>query len=230
MNIMRYFLFKYWIRCVLTLVALGAVWMAVQQGMSRHHRPDVQSASPAPAQETRALPDTAREVELPQAEIPPAARPKEPSAVSAGANVGATVPPTSVAAPAKETVVPATVSRQTIAPRLYRAVKTAPNVVFVGGGSSATSATPTVDPPLAFTADPQNFTPEHQTALAQIQNEFLKTFGDVNQDPGDPAYRKRWMNAQNLADERFRVLFGWTAFMRLDLERARNTYTEIQPP
>jgi len=230
MNTIPSFFFKSWIWCVLTLVALAAVLMAVQQGMSRRHRPAVRSASHAPMQETRALPDPAAEAELPQVEIPVAATPRESSSVSAGANVVAPVSPTSVSAPAKETVVVSTVSGQTIAPPLARAVKAAPNAASVGVGSSGNSETLTVDPPLAFTVDPRNLTPRQQTALATIQDQFLNAIGDADQDPADPAYRERWMDAQFIADETYEALFGWTAFSQMQLARARNSYTDIQLP
>ena len=207
---------KSWIRRVLALVALGAVLMAVQQGMLQRHCPAVQSASPAPIQETPALPDPSAEAKLPSQETPVVARSNEPSSVSAGTNVVVRVS--------------YTVSDQAIAPPLARAVRAGSSAVSVSVDSSEYSGTPTVDPPLVFTVEPRNLTHEQQTALAAIQDQFLKAIGDVNQDPADPEYRKRWMTAQFIADQTYRALFGWPVFSQMQLERARSTYTEIQQP
>jgi hypothetical protein len=215
MNIHSFACFKSWIRCVLTLVALGAVLMAVQQGMLWRHHSAVGSASRAPAQETRAAPDPTAEAELPQVEIPVAATPEELSAVSAGANA---VLPVSAA------------YGQNIAPPLAHAVKAARSGALVGVGSSGSGQTPTLDPPLAFTVDPKNLTPQQQSALAAIQDKFLKAIGDADQNPADPAYNERWRNAQSVADQTYRADFGWTAFVQMQLERARNSYTDIQLP
>jgi hypothetical protein len=230
MNTIPSFFSKNWIRCLLSLVALGAILLAVQQGMSRRHGPAVLGASPAPAQETRALPGPAAEAELPQAGIPVAATPKESSSVSAGANVVAPVSPAPVPAPAQETVVVSTGSGQIIVPPLARAVKAAATAASVGVGPSGNSETPTVDPPLVFVVDPKNLTPVQQAAVAQIQDQFLKTIGNANQDPADPAYAARWMNAQYTADQSYKAFFGWPAFEQMQLERAMNSYTGIQVP
>jgi hypothetical protein len=230
MNSSRSFFFKSWIWCGLTLVALGTVLVAVQQGLSRWHRPAVLSASPAPVQEVRALPDATAEAGIPQSGIPVAATLKESSPVSAEANVVAPVPPTPVSAPAQETVVLSTGSGQIVVPPLARAVKAASNASSVGSGPSGNNETPTVDPPLAFVVDPKNLTPVQQAAVAQIQDQFLKTVGSANQDPADPAYATRWMNAQYTADQSYKSFFGWPAFEQMQLERAMNSYTAIQMP
>jgi len=226
MSTMHRRFFKNWILCVLTLVVLGAVLTVVHLGMSQRHRPAARSVSGAPPQETRALPDPVAEAELPQVETLGASTPKESSSVSDRADVVAPVSPTSVSAPAEDSAVVSTVSGQTIAPPLARAVKAA----SAGVGSFGNSEIPTVNPPLAFTVDPKNLTPEQQTALARIQDHFLKAIGDADQNPADPAYGERWKTAQEIADQAYKAMFGWTAFSQMQLERARNSYTEIQVP
>jgi len=221
MNTTPAFFFKSWIWCVLAFVALGVVSLAVQQGLSVYHHPAVLNASRAPLQETRALPDSAPETELAQVDIPVAVSPIESSSVSAKSNV---------AAPAMEAVAVSTVSDQTVPHPLAHAIKAIPNVALVGVDSPGNGESPTVDPPLVFTEHPKNLTPEQQTALAAIQDQFLKAIGDANQDPADPAYRDRWMNAQVVADQRYKALVGWPAFEQMQLQRAMNSYSEIQVP
>jgi hypothetical protein len=221
--------FKSWIQCVLALVALGAILMAVQQELSRRPRASVPGAASAPMQEAQTLTDPVPKVALTKAEATDTATPKESSSISAGADSAVPVSPTSASIPAQENIVVSTVSSQTIAPPLARAVKAVPNAVSVGGGSGK-NETPTVDPPLAFIVDPKKLTPEQQTAVAAIQDQFLKAIGDANQDPADPVYGKRWMDAQSIADQSYKSSFGWTAFSQMQLERAMNSYTEIQPP
>jgi hypothetical protein len=230
MNTFPSFFSKNRIRCGLTMIALGAVLIAVQQRMSLRHLPAVRSASRAPGQETRTLPDTAAEAKLPQVEIPVAAAPKESSPILAEANVVAPSSPTSVSAPAQETVVVSTVPGQTIAAPLAHAVPATSSAASVGVTSSGNTEIRRVDPPLAFTAVPQDLTSEQRTALARIQNLFLDAIGDANQNPADPAYTKRWVDAQYTADQAFKAFFGWTAFSQMQLERTRNSYTEIQVP
>ena len=230
MSTIHSFFSKSWIWCGLTLVSLGAALMAVQQGMSRYHRPAVPSASPVLTQEPRVLTDSSAEAKLPQPEIPVGATAEEPSSVSRGAKAVGPVFPTPVSFDRVETDVVFTVSGQAIAPSLARAVKADRNTASVSVDSSGNSGTPTVDPPLVFTVEPKNLTLEQQTALAAIQDQFLKAIGDANHDPADPAYRKRWMTAQSIADQTYRALFGWPAFSQMQLERARSTYTEIQQP
>ena len=225
MNTRSFAFLKSWIRRVLTLVALGGVLMAVQLGMLQRHRPTVGRASRAPTLLTGALPDPVAEAELPQVNILIAATPKESSTVSAKTNV---VPP--VSAPATEAVAASTVYGQILAPPLARAVKAVRSDALVGVGSSGDSQTPTLDPPLAFTVDPKNLAPQQQSALATIQDHFLKAIGDADQNPADPSYSERWRNAQYVADQAYGADFGWTAFVQMQLERARNSYTEIQLP
>jgi hypothetical protein len=225
MNTQSFAFFKSWIRRVLTLVALGGVLMAVQLGMSRRHRLIVGSLSLSPTPETRALPDPVAKAEHPQVDIPVAARPKESSTVSAETNV---VP--LVSAPATEAVAASMVYGQIVAVPLARAVNAARSDALVGVGPSGDGQTPTLDPPLAFTVDAKSLAPQQQSALATIQDQFLKAIGDADQNPADPSYNERWRNAQYVADQAYRADFGWTAFVQMQLERARNSYTEIQLP
>ncbi len=228
MNAILSLFFKNWIRCTLTLVTLGAVLMAIQQGMSRRHRLAAQSASPAPMQETRVFPRPAAETELLQVEKPVAAIPKE--SASADANLVALAPPTPVFLAETEPVAVSTAPGPIIAPPLARAVPAASSTASVGVGLSGNSKTATLDPPLAFTVDPKNLTSEQQTALAKIQDQFLNAIGGADQNPADPAYGERWTTAQEIADQNYKAYFGWVAFSQMELERAMNSYTAIQVP
>jgi hypothetical protein len=153
-------------------------------------------------------------------ETPVAATPKESTPDSL---------PT-VSAPAKEPVVLPTVTGLTTAPPLARAVSVGPSPASVGAGSSGNGETPRLDPPLVFAVDAKNLTPLQQAALAAIQDQFLKTVGDPNQNPDDAAYAKSWMDAQAKADQSYKLFFGYQAFSQMQLKRGMNSYTEIQSP
>jgi hypothetical protein len=66
--------------------------------------------------------------------------------------------------------------------------------------------------------------------MARIQNQFLDALGDPNQDPADPVYQQRWTDAQEIADEQYRLMFGWQALSQMQVNRGLNIYTDIQMP
>ncbi len=61
-------------------------------------------------------------------------------------------------------------------------------------------------------------TPEQIASIQEMQSQFVKDIGGPNQDPADPAYEKKWRDAQWLADQIFRARYGYAAFN--DLVRA----------
>lgn len=57
--------------------------------------------------------------------------------------------------------------------------------------------------------------------LADLQQDFIDGIGGPNQDPLDPGYRERWLDAQNAADDQFRLFYGGRAFVQADVLRAQ---------
>lgn len=57
-----------------------------------------------------------------------------------------------------------------------------------------------------------------QTALTELQEEFIRQVGGANQDPADPAYAERWQRAQPANDRLLRGMIGINAYMRYQNE------------
>ncbi len=64
-------------------------------------------------------------------------------------------------------------------------------------------------------------TEEQAAAWEKLRNDFVKSIGGENQDPANPNYRKRWVQAQSEADQRFRLQFGDTAFVQHQMQAQR---------
>jgi hypothetical protein len=63
---------------------------------------------------------------------------------------------------------------------------------------------------------------EQQSADWQkLQQDFTDAVGGLNQNPNDPAYRTRWITAQDYSDEMFKLKFGETAFLLQSFAAAR---------
>jgi hypothetical protein len=56
-------------------------------------------------------------------------------------------------------------------------------------------------------------------AIETLQAQFQADVGPQN--ARDPAYRRRWQNAQWEADQKLRTMLGWTVFNRYQLEAAQ---------
>lgn len=69
---------------------------------------------------------------------------------------------------------------------------------------------------LAFDSHSAAFTPEQQTEVNRIINDFVKEIGDAS-NPMDPAYIERWKYATSYADYLFKARFGKHAFVRMNL-------------
>ncbi len=67
------------------------------------------------------------------------------------------------------------------------------------------------------------FTPQQLAQLESLRQEFVNDVGGTNQDPNDPAYLQRWREAQPANDGRFKMLFGWQAFVQQQLSAMRQT-------
>lgn len=57
--------------------------------------------------------------------------------------------------------------------------------------------------------------------LSELQQQFLNEIGGLDQDPSDPAYRERWLEAQKAADRQFRTFYGGQAYLQADVARAQ---------
>ena len=71
-------------------------------------------------------------------------------------------------------------------------------------------------------------TEEQAATWDKLRNDFVQAIGGENQDPADPAYRKRWAQAQSEADQRFRFQFGDTAFVQHQLQAQREAMLRQQ--
>jgi len=59
---------------------------------------------------------------------------------------------------------------------------------------------------------------EQQIQVVQeLRQQFLDEIGGPNQDPADPAYRERWLNAQPEMDDNLRGMLGSTVFQNFQL-------------
>ena len=54
--------------------------------------------------------------------------------------------------------------------------------------------------------------PQIQAAVQRVQEQFVKEVGGTNQNPADPAYAHRWIEATQRADDLLRAQIGWEAF------------------
>jgi hypothetical protein len=60
-------------------------------------------------------------------------------------------------------------------------------------------------------------TSEQSQELESLQDRFIEEVGE-NQNPEDPAYRKRWFEARRRSDEEFKRLYGRQAFLARQLQ------------
>ena len=69
--------------------------------------------------------------------------------------------------------------------------------------------------PAALVPSPQeaDLNRDQATQLQDISQKFMATVGGPTEAPPDVAYRERWLNAQAIADQRFKLLFGYQAFL-----------------
>jgi hypothetical protein len=90
---------------------------------------------------------------------------------------------------------------------------------FASGQSSSPSAPASAAPqapasvpiPLAFRPLPPHVAatnPQLAAAVQGLQQNFINALGGPNQNPNDPAYFQRWLTAQEINDEQYRLLVG----------------------
>lgn len=56
--------------------------------------------------------------------------------------------------------------------------------------------------------------------IRDLRQGFVDDIGGPNQDPADPAYRRRWLKAQAESDELLRGFIGWQAYQEYELQAA----------
>jgi len=68
--------------------------------------------------------------------------------------------------------------------------------------------------PVALTELPEGvtFSAEQSARLSQMGEAFIAAVGGENQNPDDPAYKRRWQEAQWVSDQEFRAYFGSQLF------------------
>lgn len=72
--------------------------------------------------------------------------------------------------------------------------------------------------PLALASAPGlKFQDEQLSVLENVRAEFIKSIGGLDQNPSDPEYLRRWVQAQAHADERIRTLLGAEVYQNLQL-------------
>lgn len=83
-------------------------------------------------------------------------------------------------------------------------------------GSALARVTPEM--PLVFKevdASRMALSDEQARAIDQLRNDFVEAVGGPDQDPNDPAYRRRWVAAQIQADAQLKAqlgLLGWEQY------------------
>ncbi len=68
----------------------------------------------------------------------------------------------------------------------------------------------------------------HLAEWEKLRNDFVQAIGGPNQDPSNPDYRQRWIEAQSQADQRFRFLYGDYAYVALQLQAQREAQAQQQ--
>ena len=101
-------------------------------------------------------------------------------------------------------------------------------------GSAADAAPPVISNPFLSPAVlasemPATVKTEEQAAEREkLRNDFVQAIGGENQDPASPDYRKRWVQAQSEADQRYRLLFGDNAFVQHQMKAQQEVVRKEQ--
>ncbi len=69
--------------------------------------------------------------------------------------------------------------------------------------------------------------PDQMQAVENLKQSFVNQIGGQNQNPNDPAYRQRWQEAQDTADNMLRDLLGWTGFQSYQIAARANPSTAV---
>lgn len=73
------------------------------------------------------------------------------------------------------------------------------------------------------------FTAGQKAVVQQLKQQFVKDIGGPNQNPNDPAYLKRWQQAQPQSDLMFKAMMGITAWENYQLAAA-DKGTKVKNP
>ena len=77
-------------------------------------------------------------------------------------------------------------------------------------------------PAVMSEAMPATVRTEEQAAdWAKLRDAFVNAVGGTHADPASPQYRQRWVRAESEADQRFRLLFGDTAYVQHQMQAQR---------
>lgn len=71
-------------------------------------------------------------------------------------------------------------------------------------------------------------TGEQASEWEKLRHDFVNAIGGASEDPAHPRYRQRWMQAQSAADQRFRLLFGDTAYVQHQMQAQRESMMKDQ--
>jgi hypothetical protein len=74
---------------------------------------------------------------------------------------------------------------------------------------------------MAESLPPKVKTEEQASEWARLRDSFVNAVSSVGADPASPQYRRRWVQASSEADQRFRLLFGDTAFVQHQMQAQR---------
>jgi hypothetical protein len=119
---------------------------------------------------------------------------------------------------------PGAVQNQAIViPPRWVIVETPAKASALAPAANATALTTPHSPapiPLAFHDPPPGaaVNPQIKAGLEELQQNFVDAIGGPDQDPGDPAYLKRWITARRQLDVQFRLLVGTQQFLQEQMQ------------
>jgi hypothetical protein len=71
-------------------------------------------------------------------------------------------------------------------------------------------------------------TEEQAADWEKVRTDFVNAIGGPSQDPANPQYRKRWVQAASEADQRFRLLFGDNAYVQHQMKAQQEAVMKEQ--
>lgn len=106
------------------------------------------------------------------------------------------------------------------APEEMATVQTVTGTQTAGAETSPAGAEKQILAPAVMAeAMPATVKTEEQAAdWERLRSDFIKAIGGENQDPANPHYRQRWVQAQSEADQRYRFLFGDSAYVAMQMK------------
>ena len=71
-------------------------------------------------------------------------------------------------------------------------------------------------------------TEEQAAEWGRLRDNFVDAVSGTHADPASPQYRRRWVQAESEADQRFRFLFGDTAYVQHQMQAQREAQMREQ--